>query len=111
MFMKKPCQTCPFRKGNGEKYRLRQGRLFEIFESTSFPCHETDPRFSENTKGQRQCGGLASVLAAEERPNQLMRIAHRFGDLDLQTCVSQDAYGSMRETVLAHTAHMRRKAS
>lgn len=103
--MKKPCVNCPFRKGAGRSFRLREGRLTEIVNATAFQCHKTvDYSGDEPDAGARpqQCAGLMSVLIKEECPNQIMQIASRMGALDFDQIDGTDTYDSFREMFADH---------
>ena len=83
---KQPCVTCPFRRGQGELYRLRPGRLAEIKAATAFECHKTlvlDEDYIDDGLGEfdeqwlpvkddsraQQCAGLMAVLHREGEPS------------------------------------------
>lgn len=83
--LKRPCVSCPFRKGQGENFRLPPKRLEEIRHAPAFQCHKTVnyAAFEDDAarQGERpqQCAGLMSVLMKEGRPNQIMQVAMRIG--------------------------------
>lgn len=89
--MKKPCETCPFRRGT--VMRLREGRVEEIVSNMlnpgggEFPCHKTiinnddDEGFSQ-TPHTKHCAGALIFAEKNERMNQMMRFAERFGAYD-----------------------------
>jgi hypothetical protein len=106
--LKRPCITCPFRKGQGERFQLDRKRLEEIKSATAFQCHKTvqykyfnDSRKRQGDKPQ-QCAGLMAVLIREKRATPIMRVAELFG-VDL-TGIDPDgeAYGSWAEVLEAH---------
>lgn len=104
--VKAPCGSCPFRKGYGERYRLRRARLIEIASATAFQCHGTvvygDVEPSAGGRPQ-QCAGLMTVLARSGRQNQIMQIASRLGALDLDALDPNGVvYGSLDEAFRAH---------
>lgn len=78
--LKKPCKDCPFIKGSATNTTLAEGRLEGIVDDIragmTFTCHKTlEKRQSE----QQHCGGALIFLEKENNPNQMMRIAERFG--------------------------------
>lgn len=109
--LKRPCINCPFRKGQGSKFRLRGERLAEICNSPSFQCHKTvvygeaddgEESHSPGAKPQH-CAGLAAVLHRMNWPNQIMRIAERIGSLDCATLdPDNEAYATWAEVLRAH---------
>lgn len=104
--LKQPCMNCPFRKGQGELFRLPRERLQEIVNAPAFQCHKTvDYSEDEPDQGDRpqQCAGLMTVLHREGRPNQIMQVAQRLTGFDPdQLDPKNEAYGSMAEVVAAH---------
>ena len=106
--LKKPCMNCPFRRGVGETFNLRRGRLEEIIDAPAFQCHKTvnyhsfeDPIQRQGYKPQ-QCAGLMSLLWAAQRPNSIMRVAIHTGHLDPASLDSIEAYHSVSEAFEAH---------
>lgn len=104
--LKRPCTTCPFRRGHGSLFRLAPVRLVEIFNAPAFQCHKTvDYSGDEPGSGDKpqQCAGLMTVLHRSAMPNQIMQVAERMNgfnpaDLDPQG----EAYQSIPEAVAAH---------
>lgn len=107
--LKRPCVSCPFRKGQGERYALPLARLREIRDGVAFQCHGTvDYEFyddDELRQGDRpqQCAGLMAILIRERRPNTIMQVAQRLGhaaldDLDPR----REAYDTWADAVAAH---------
>lgn len=94
--LKRPCAQCPFR--TDIKPYLRPERAEEIGEALlagqTFTCHKTVDYdlIEEDDEGcethylggdkDQHCAGAMIFLEAQERPNQLMRIAERFGGYD-----------------------------
>lgn len=96
--LQKPCQNCPFRKGQGSRYKLSKKRLDEIFEASAFQCHKT------LDKKPQQCACLMKLLAKGKRPNQIMQVAERLGRLDISSLdPDNEVYTSLDGTVKAHT--------
>jgi hypothetical protein len=115
--LKRPCVTCPFRKGQGEFFQLPPGRLTEIFEAGAFPCHKLvdyseDEETGEEVHGMdraQQCAGLMALLWREGRPNQIMRVAMRLGSLEPEGLDPDgEAYESFAEARTAHRRGRRR---
>lgn len=82
--LKRPCSSCPFRKGVGETFMLRPDRLREIRDAVAFQCHKTVDYSGEDGRGApgdrpQQCAGLMAVLEREGRENQIMQVARRLG--------------------------------
>lgn len=107
--LQRPCVNCPFRKGQGELFQLREQRLLDIVAATSFQCHKTvDYDTDDDCTGRpgdrpQQCAGLMAVLHREGRPNQIMQVAERLGALDPERLDPQhEAYGSLEEVLKAH---------
>ena len=84
----RPCANCPFR--SDRPGFLTAARVEEIVDSMvgeqrTFSCHKTnsfDDGEAIETKNSQHCGGALIFLERMERPNQLMRIAERFGFYD-----------------------------
>lgn len=102
----RPCVNCPFRRGQGELFRLGHERLTEIFDAPAFQCHKTvDYADDEPEAGDRpqQCAGLMAVLFRAGRANQIMQVAERLGTFDPTMLDPRgEAYGSIAEAVEAH---------
>lgn len=81
--MTKPCKDCPFIVGSSTNTTLVEGRLDGIVEDIekgyTFTCHKT---LELPSREQQHCAGALIYLEKQDRPNQLMRIAERFGDYD-----------------------------
>ena len=105
--LKRPCVNCPFRKGQGECFRLNRLRLREIRRAVAFQCHKTvdyETEDREKRQGDRpqQCAGLMAVLAREGEANQITQVAGRFG-VDLSGLdPDNEAYESWDAAVAAH---------
>ena len=90
--LKRPCKTCPFRKGQGSRFQLR--RLSEIRRATSFQCHSTvdygasdiddggDASFPRRAGRSIARASRSSSTGSMSRI-QIMRIAERMGALNL----------------------------
>lgn len=104
--LKRPCKTCPFRKGNGEHLRINGRTLREIVYSPSYQCGRPDAGDAEFLVGvdrPQQCAGLMAVLHREGLPNQIMQVAERLGQLDAQALdPANEAYSSVKELLSAH---------
>lgn len=85
--LKKPCAMCPFRTDSLKGW-LGENRAEEIADSItrlqqSFPCHETTgAKGKVPASGEQHCAGALILLEKIEQPNQMMRIAERFGKYD-----------------------------
>lgn len=107
--LKRPCVSCPFRKGQGSQFRLQPDRLREIIEATAFQCHKTvdydqfedaDARAGDRPQ---QCAGLMTVLHRSGQSNQIMQIAERLTDFDPASLdPAGEAYASIPEALAAH---------
>lgn len=107
--LKRPCATCPFRKGQGELFGLHGRRLTEIFEAVAFQCHKTINHDADDRDGRagdhpQQCAGLMSLLAREDRPNTIMQIGERLGHFDPAALDHSDVYASIADAYEAHGA-------
>lgn len=107
--LKRPCVNCPFRKGQGSRFRLTLDRLLGVIGGVAFQCHKTvDYRDAEEGGPQpgdrpQQCAGLMAVLHRSGRDNQIMQIATRLGSLFPEELDPADeAYGSVEEATAAH---------
>ncbi len=84
----RPCKDCPFRSdipGYLTVERVRQIVNDITHRQATFSCHKTNTfRDGETieTKESQHCAGAMIFLERIERPNQLMRIAERFGSYD-----------------------------
>lgn len=109
--LKRPCVTCPFRRGQGSLFRLPPDRLTEIFRASAFQCHKTidyeamEDGGSHQGDHPQQCAGLMAVLHQEERHNQIMQVAERLGAFDPSKLVLSDAYSSFEEVRRAHAGY------
>jgi len=105
--LKRPCKTCPFRKGQGELFGLGTERLNEIIEAVSFQCHSTvdynsdDPTKRQGDKPQ-QCAGLMSLLSRENKPNQLMQVGERLGGFFPERLDHSIVYASLADAFQAN---------
>lgn len=85
--LRRPCPNCPFR--TDIPGYLREDRAREIAASLAggaeFPCHKTtvpdpdDDGQNMATSDSQFCAGALIVLEHMGQPNQMMRIAERFG--------------------------------
>ncbi len=110
-----PCRHCPFRL-DIEPY-LRAERAREIAAAlrggAEFPCHATtvtvvdDEGDEHRTEGPRSrfCAGALAVMENEDQPNQMARIAERFGWYDPAkiAAVRPLVHPSLSAWVNAHT--------
>jgi hypothetical protein len=107
--LKRPCANCPFRRGQGELFALHPRRLREIVEAVAFQCHGTvDYSGDKPASGEKpqQCAGLMAVLWRDRQPNQIMKVAMAFRDLDPTTLDPDgEAYGSVDEAMAAHAKY------
>ncbi len=103
----RPCVTCPFRRGQGSRFRLRPERLDDIYRAPSFQCHKTAD-YDEDGEGRagdrpQQCAGLMAVLNRENAPNQIMQVAQRLGALDPSRLdPGSVAYANWADVLAAH---------
>jgi hypothetical protein len=107
--LKRPCVSCPFRKGQGELFGLSRWRLAGILSAPAFQCHKTvdygnfDHPIKRQGDNPQQCAGLMAVLAREKAANQIMQVASRMGHLDLSTLdPDREAYESWSDVLKAH---------
>lgn len=112
--LKRPCTSCPFRRGQGELFRLNKDRLSEIVGAPAFQCHKTvdytgddedDDGNPISRAGDRpqQCAGLMALLRNVGIPNQIMQVAERLGALDpAELDPRNEAYSSFEEAMRAH---------
>ncbi len=107
--LKRPCDSCPFRIGQGEKFQLSQDRLQEIFDAEAFQCHKTvvygdddaGPTTEQGDKPE-QCYGLMSLLEHEQTSNTIMRVAYAFRTIKPGEHRSEETYKSFEEAIKAH---------
>jgi hypothetical protein len=106
--LKRPCITCPFRKGQGHLFQLTEERLTEIRNATAFQCHKTVDydHFNDQRKRQgdhpQQCAGLMAVLIREGKANAIMRVAGLFGVSLTGIDPEGDAYETWADVLEAH---------
>jgi len=105
--LKRPCKTCPFRKG--QTFFLRPERLEGIRRAMAFQCHATidydywDDREKRSGDRPQQCAGLMAVLHRSGESNTIMQVAERLGKFDpAQLDPRKEAYASWAEVVAAH---------
>jgi hypothetical protein len=108
--LKRPCNNCPFVRGNGELFGLHPERILEIVNGPAFQCHKTvdythhdDPILRQGQSPQ-QCAGLMSLLRKIGRPNQIMRVAEYFG-VNLNHLYDGNTYDNLQEVLDAHTGN------
>lgn len=109
--LKRPCANCPFKKGQGELFRLGQERVRSIVLGPAFQCHKTVDYSDEEEQGPlagdkpQQCTGLMAVLYKSGMENQIMQMAMRLGELDPDTLdPDNEAYDSVTDAEQAHEA-------
>lgn len=113
--MKTPCDTCPFRRGEGA-VRLTPGRAREIAEMMvhpqggTFPCHKSVDydkvdevsEFHRDTGNEVRCAGALIFAEVQGCATQMMRITERFGGYDHTKLAGHDeVFHSVREMVAA----------
>jgi len=106
--LKRPCVSCPFRKGQGRLFTMPRLRLKEIFGAIAFQCHKTvdydafdDPELRSGDHPQ-QCAGLMSILWRAGKPNTIMQVAIRTGYLDPDQIDHSEVYKTMASAIRAH---------
>jgi hypothetical protein len=104
----RPCSTCPFRKGQGERFQLHPERLAEILIAPAFQCHKTVDYSADDGKpnagdAPQQCAGLMSLLHRAGCPNQIMQIGERLGGFFPDRLDHRTVYDSLRTALKAHT--------
>lgn len=122
--LKRPCKTCPFKKGNGENFALCQARIEEIIEAPAFQCHSTidygrsvdeNGEFSSDCiqskkGGPQQCVGLMTLLHREGVPNTIMQVGERLKAFDPeQLDPDGECYETIDEAMEAHVHGRRSK--
>lgn len=105
--LKRPCVTCPFRKGVGSTFRLSPARIAEIATAPAFQCHKTVHYYEDAGQSAgnhpQQCAGLMALLHRSRQHSQIMQVARRFGSLDVEALDPRgEAYGSLAEALRAH---------
>ncbi|MEJ7831358.1 MAG: hypothetical protein WKF79_00450 [Nocardioides sp.] len=107
--LRRPCSTCPFRKGQGSLFALTEERIAGIIAGTAFQCHKTvdyahfDDDEARAGDRPQQCAGLMAVLHRSDQPNQIMQVASRLGALDLDALDPDGtAYSSLQVARKAH---------
>jgi Family of unknown function (DUF6283) len=87
--LRRPCPKCPFR--TDVPGYLRRDRAAEIARAiaggSEFACHQTTEYSDETddmeaTERSQFCAGALIVMEHEGAPNQIMRVAERFGAYD-----------------------------
>lgn len=109
--LKRPCVTCPFRRGQGETFGLPRARLEKIFAAPAFQCHKTvDYAEGADRQGDKpqQCAGLMAVLVQDGADNQIMQVGARLGAFDPDVLVLEDAYPGRQAVFQAHDAEEKR---
>lgn len=104
--LRRPCPTCPFRRGQGRLFELRRERLLEILRGPAFQCHKTVD-YAERSEGQpgdkpQQCAGLMAFLWRLGRPNQIMQVAERLAGVDFERLDRSDVYADLAELFGEH---------
>lgn len=105
--LKRPCVTCPFRKGQGSRFQLHPKRIRDIVDAPAFQCHNTvdydAPRSKRAGDRPQQCAGLMAVLHRTGQHNQIMQVAERISAFDPATVDPQgEAYASLADALKAH---------
>lgn len=108
--LRQPCVNCPFRKGQGELFRLPKDRIMKIVNGPAFQCHKTvdydnydDERARQGDRPQ-QCAGLMAMLHREGAHNQIMQVAERLTGFDPDSLdPKREAYESLAEALAAHS--------
>jgi hypothetical protein len=105
----RPCDNCPFKVGQGEKFCLGTERVLEILNATAFQCHKTvdysqwdDPRGRQGPNPQ-QCAGVMSLLHRAKMPNQIMQIGERLGMFDPSKLDHSQVYRTVQDAIEAHS--------
>jgi hypothetical protein len=105
--LRRPCVSCPFRKGQGELFQLTKERLEMIQHASAFQCHKTvdydgDGKSNAGDRPQ-QCAGLMSVLERENKRNQITQVAVRLANFDPSALDPlRETYESWFEVLKAH---------
>ena len=107
--LRRPCVDCPFRIGQGERFRLRPGRLDEIEMGGGFQCHKTvdytDEGDPQRGSKPQECAGFMALQHRTGQWTQMMRIAERFGDLRCEDLDPDgEVYADWDEARLAHAS-------
>lgn len=102
----RPCANCPFKKGQGELFRLSLVRLLDIFDAPAFQCHKT-VLYDEDWEGQsgdhpQQCAGLMSLLYRADQANQIMQVGQRLGHFDPAKLDHTEVYDTIEDAIRAH---------
>lgn len=102
----RPCASCPFKPGQGERFQLCKERLREIMTAPAFQCHKTvdyDAEY-EGRAGDhpQQCAGLMILLHRADRPNQIMQVGERLKGFDPARLELSAGYPSIFSAVRAH---------
>ena len=106
--LKRPCTTCPFRKGVGETFRLNPARLSEIRTTDAFQCHNTidyggETQAERSGDNPQQCAGLMTVQCREGIPSTITRLAIAMGQLDPDELdPRQEVYATWADVQAAH---------
>lgn len=105
--LRKPCDNCPFTKGQGELFALGGDRLQEIFEAPAFQCHKTlaynDEGETEKGDNPSQCAGLIALHFKERNSNAIIRAAMLLIDYNPVIIDASNVYDSYEQCVAAHT--------
>lgn len=102
----KPCDNCPFRKRVKAVRPVRARQIAEGLRiGRMFSCHKTTTVGGARRGREQWCLGAAGTLVNEDTAclNQMVRIAERFGMLDLAAIEDRDdLYGSVDEWAESH---------
>lgn len=104
----RPCNNCPFRKGQGKLFGMHRFRLREIFGAVAFQCHKTvdyDAEDEADRHGDKpqQCAGLMSLLHRAGRSNTIMQVGERLGSFNPSRLDHSDVYESIEACEADHT--------
>lgn len=106
----KPCSNCPFRKGQGEGFKLGVERVLDIMNGSAFQCHKTidyehfDDPFLRQGASAQQCAGVMSLLHRAGLPNDIMQVGERLGYFDPTKLEHGDVYDDLADALEAHSA-------
>lgn len=107
----RPCNNCPFRKGQGKLFGMHRFRLREIFSAVAFQCHKTvdysacEELGDEGRPGDKpqQCAGLMSLLHRAGQSNTIMQVGERLGAFDPSRLDHSEVYDSIKACEADHT--------
>ena len=105
-----PCDQCPFRLDKPGFLSPKRALLIAyalLDRQETFSCHKTVVYDGEDGQGRDtpdtlHCAGALLFLEAQERPNQLMRIAERCGLYDRHALKTDVPVARSTEEWIAH---------